>query len=104
MTPCHFPPSERGKWQGVMMSVFGLSSIIGPTLGGWITDNWGWRWTFYVNMPVGAIALLFGLAFLPSVSRHQQHKIDYTGAALLVAAAVPMLLAFSWAARSMTGA
>jgi EmrB/QacA subfamily drug resistance transporter len=92
-----FPPAERGKWQGVMMSVFGLSSIVGPTAGGWITDNWGWRWTFYVNMPVGAVALVFALLFLPTVSRRQQHRIDYLGAALLAAAAVPMLLAFSWA-------
>ena len=46
-----FSPAERGKWQGVMMAVFGFSSIVGPTLGGWITDNWGWRWVFYVNMP-----------------------------------------------------
>src|SRR5690606_29122558 len=53
-----FPPSERGKWQGLMGAVFGLASIIGPTLGGWITDNWGWPWVFYVNMPIGAVALL----------------------------------------------
>ena len=92
-----FPPAERGKWQGAMMAVFGLSSIVGPTLGGWITDNWGWRWVFYVNMPVGAVALVVGLLALPSFSRHSQHRIDYLGAAVLVAAAVPMLLAFSWA-------
>jgi EmrB/QacA subfamily drug resistance transporter len=91
-----FPPAERGKWQGVMMSVFGLSSIVGPTLGGWITDNWGWRWTFYVNMPVGLLAFLAGMFFLPSVGRRQRHQVDYAGAALLVAAAVPMLLAFTW--------
>src|SRR5712692_9324909 len=46
-----FPPSERGKWQGLMTAVFGLATIVGPTAGGWITDNWGWRWVFYVNMP-----------------------------------------------------
>ena len=92
-----FPPVERGKWQGIMMAVFGLSAIVGPTLGGWITDNWGWRWVFYVNMPVGAAALLVGALVLPSVSRRSQHQIDYIGAAVLAAAAVPMLLAFSWA-------
>jgi MFS family permease len=46
-----FPSAERGKWQGLIFAAFGLTTIIGPTLGGWITDNWGWRWVFYVNMP-----------------------------------------------------
>jgi len=92
-----FPPAERGKWQGVMMSVFGLSSIVGPTAGGWITDTWGWRWTFYVNLPVGAVALLVAGLALPGHSWQRQHQIDYLGAATLVAAAVPLLLAFSWA-------
>jgi len=92
-----FPPAERGKWQGLMMAVFGLASIVGPVMGGWITDNWGWRWCFYVNMPVGALALLTAGIALPRVSRHQQHQIDYWGATTLVAGAVPLLLAFSWA-------
>src|SRR6266571_4971025 len=48
-----FPPAERGKWQGLITSVFGLATILGPILGGTITDNWGWRWVFYVNMPIG---------------------------------------------------
>src|SRR5690606_8850883 len=91
-----FPPAERGKWQGLMMSVFGVSTIVGPTLGGWLTDNWSWRWVFYVNMPVGVPALLAALA-LPGHSRHHERRIDYLGAATLVAGAVPLLLAFSWA-------
>ncbi|OLE20872.1 MAG: hypothetical protein AUG49_23365 [Catenulispora sp. 13_1_20CM_3_70_7] len=56
-----FPPAERGKWQGLLMAVFGLSSIVGPTAGGWITDNWGWRWVFYVSMPAGAITDIFAV-------------------------------------------
>ncbi len=92
-----FPPSERGKWQGLIVAVFGLSSIIGPTLGGWITDNWGWRWVFYVNMPVGAIAILTAGFVLPKALRRVQHKIDYLGAITLVAGAIPLLLGFSWA-------
>lgn len=92
-----FPPAERGKWQGLFVAVFGLSSIIGPTLGGWITDHWGWRWVFYVNMPVGAIAILTAGFVLPKAVRRLQHKIDYLGAISLVAGAVPLLLAFSWA-------
>ena len=92
-----FPPAERGKWQGLMMAVFGLSSIVGPTAGGWITDNWGWRWTFYVNMPVGAVALLVAILVLPSGGARRKHTIDYLGSLTLIAGAVPLLLAFSWA-------
>jgi len=92
-----FPPAERGKWQGMMVAVFGFASIVGPVAGGWITDNWGWRWVFYVNMPVGALALVTAGLTIPSQGYRRQHQIDYLGAAVLVAAAVPMLLAFSWA-------
>jgi multidrug resistance protein len=92
-----FPPSERGKWQGLIMAAGGVAAIVGPISGGWITDNLGWRWVFYVNMPVGVLAILtVGLA-LPGRSDYRQRQIDYSGAALLVAAAVPLLLAFSWA-------
>src|SRR5690606_9328426 len=91
-----FPPSERGKWQGLMGAVFGLASIIGPTLGGWITDNWGWPWVFYVNMPIGAVALLTAGLAIPATTRRRQHRIDYVGATLLVLGTVPLLLAFTW--------
>ncbi|HXZ04813.1 MAG TPA: MDR family MFS transporter [Ktedonobacteraceae bacterium] len=92
-----FPPAERGKWQGLIVAVFGLASIVGPTLGGWITDNWGWRWVFYVNMPVGIIAILTAGFVMPKLVTHRQHIIDYLGVVTLVAGAVPLLLAFSWA-------
>jgi EmrB/QacA subfamily drug resistance transporter len=92
-----FPPAERGKWQGLITAVFGLATIIGPILGGAITDNWGWRWVFYVNMPVGAIAILTAGLVLPKASRRVQHTIDYAGTGALIAFAVPLLLAFSWA-------
>ena len=92
-----FPPSERGKWQGLITSVFGLATILGPILGGTITDNWGWRWVFYVNMPIGVIAILTAGLVLPGALRRVQHTIDYSGAAALIAFAVPLLLAFSWA-------
>jgi EmrB/QacA subfamily drug resistance transporter len=91
------PPAERGKWQGLLVAIFGLSSIIGPTAGGWITDTWGWRWTFYVNMPVGAVALLVAVLVLPVAGQRRQHTIDYLGAATLVAGSVALLLGFSWA-------
>ena len=92
-----FPPAERGKWQGLFTAVFGLAAIVGPAMGGWITDNWGWRWVFYVNLPVGIVAVVVAGLALPRHSRHREHSIDYAGAGALVAAAVPMLLAFSWA-------
>jgi EmrB/QacA subfamily drug resistance transporter len=92
-----FPPAERGKWQGLIIAVFGLTTIIGPILGGWITDNWGWRWVFYVNMPLGAIAILTAGFVLPRTVRRMRHTIDYLGAIILVVGAVALLLAFSWA-------
>src|SRR6266576_5337816 len=92
-----FPPSERGKWQGLFVAVFGLASLVGPPLGGWITDNWGWRWVFYVNMPVGVIAILTAGFVMPKLVIHRQHIIDYLGVVTLVAGTVPLLLAFSWA-------
>src|SRR5579859_4814675 len=92
-----FSPAERGKWQGLFVAVFGLSSIVGPTLGGWITDNWGWRWVFYVNMPVGIIAILTAGFVLPKLVNKRKHIIDYLGAVTMVAGTVPLLLAFSWA-------
>ncbi|HET7896136.1 MAG TPA: MFS transporter, partial [Flavisolibacter sp.] len=53
-----FPPAERGKYQGMIGGVFGLSSVAGPLLGGWITDHTSWRWVFYVNLPLGIVAIL----------------------------------------------
>src|SRR3989441_3946676 len=80
-----FTPRERGKWQGVTGGVWGISAIIGPTLGGWITQNASWRWVFYVNLPIG-IAALFVLIFLmPTLrGRAKDVSIDYVGATLLV--------------------
>ncbi|HWZ20296.1 MAG TPA: MDR family MFS transporter, partial [Ktedonobacteraceae bacterium] len=92
-----FSPAERGKWQGLIVAVFGLASIVGPTLGGWITDNWGWRWVFYVNMPVGVLAILTAGIVLPKIVIRRQHIIDYLGVVTLIAWTVPLLLAFSWA-------
>jgi EmrB/QacA subfamily drug resistance transporter len=92
-----FPPAQRARWAGVLMSVFAVATIIGPLLGGWITDNVGWRWVFYVNLPIGALALTFAAFALPGHVSLHRHRIDYSGAALLVAAAVPLLLGFSWA-------
>jgi EmrB/QacA subfamily drug resistance transporter len=93
-----FPPAERGKYAGLFTAVFGMASVVGPSVGGFITDNLSWRWVFYVNIPFGLVALLV-LAWGMPWGRPQgrQQEIDYWGVAALVLAVVPMLLAFVWA-------
>ena len=91
-----FPPEQRAKMQGLFGGVFGLSSILGPTLGGFLTDNWGWRWVFYVNIPVGVIAVILIASFLPYVKTQASLRdIDYWGALTLAGGLVPILLALS---------
>ncbi|MBA2286325.1 MAG: DHA2 family efflux MFS transporter permease subunit [Ktedonobacteraceae bacterium] len=91
-----FTPRERGKWQGLTGAVWGLSAIIGPTAGGWITQNSSWRWIFYVNVPIGIIALIFLIFLMPMLrSKNKKVSIDYIGAALLVLGTVPLLLGFT---------
>ncbi|HET9979917.1 MAG TPA: MDR family MFS transporter [Ktedonobacterales bacterium] len=92
-----FPPAERGKWQGVTVSVWGIASILGPPVGGWITDAWGWRWIFYVNMPVGAVAFAITAFTLQRQVTRQKHRVDYVGVLTLAGTTTPLLLAFSWA-------
>src|SRR6266568_4286037 len=92
-----FPPAERGRIQGVFSGIFGLASIVGPFLGGYLTDNLSWRWVFYVNLPVGLIALgvlWFSFPNIRPVLR--ERRIDFLGAGALVAGVVPLLLALSW--------
>jgi len=91
------PPRERGRYQGYFGAVFGVASVAGPLLGGWFTDGPGWRWIFYVNLPVGIAALVItSLALkLPTVRR--EHTIDYLGAALIVAGVSSLLLYLNWA-------
>jgi len=91
-----FPPSQRARLAGLFGAVFGLSSIVGPTAGGYITDSWGWRWVFYVNLPVGLIAVLLVLVTMPYVrSSASIRDIDFPGAAALVAGLVPLMVALS---------
>jgi EmrB/QacA subfamily drug resistance transporter len=91
-----FPPSQRARLQGVFGAVFGLSSIIGPTTGGFITDHFSWRWVFYVNVPVGVAAFLVVLAGLPYVrSKASWRDIDFWGAISLAGGVVPLLIALS---------
>jgi EmrB/QacA subfamily drug resistance transporter len=91
-----FPPEQRGRLQGLFGAVFGLSSVVGPTAGGWITDHWGWRWVFEVNIPVGILAVSVVLAGLPYVrSKASWRDIDFQGAIALAAGVVPLLIALS---------
>lgn len=87
-----FPPRERGRYQGWTGAVFGVSSVIGPLVGGLITDGPGWRWVFLVNLPVAAVAFELVRRYLPRAPRRPGQGIDVAGTALLVATVLPALL------------
>src|SRR3984893_13666297 len=91
-----FPPEQRAKMSGVFGAVFGLSSVIGPSLGGLLTDGPGWRWVFYVNIPLGVVATILVATQLPRVSSQAKLRdIDFVGTALLLAGLTPLLLSLS---------
>ena len=88
-----YTPVERGKYLGFFGATFGLSSVIGPFLGGLITDTVGWHWIFFVNVPVAAVSLVVCWVLLPTVRRPEQApSIDYLGAAVFAAAIAPFLI------------
>jgi EmrB/QacA subfamily drug resistance transporter len=101
-----FPPRERGKFAGLFGGVFGLASAVGPLLGGYFTDHGtvsiaghiveGWRWVFYLNLPVGLVALFMVISKMPKLSHAAKGSIDYLGAVLIAAACVPLLLALTF--------
>jgi EmrB/QacA subfamily drug resistance transporter len=93
-----FAPADRGRYQGLFGAVFGISSVIGPLLGGFLTDNISWRWVFYVNLPVGLIALAFIASKMPTLASGLKPKVDYVGAVLIVVFSVPLLLALTFGA------
>src|SRR4051794_12491667 len=90
-------PAERGRWQGLFGAVFGIASVIGPTVGGFITDNIGWQWVFYVNVPIGLIAVPMVALTFPNMGQHRSGRraIDWLGAVALMVAVTPLLLALS---------
>lgn len=92
-----FPPAERGKYQGLVTAVFGVSSVIGPTLGGFITDNLSWHWIFYVNLPLGIPIIFLLIRYFPNTHQgSRQRRIDYLGMILLILTVVPLLIGLSW--------
>lgn len=105
-----FPPRERAKFAGMFGAVFGVASILGPVIGGFFTDLGathvagveiaGWRWVFYVNLPVSALALFMILFKMPALSVRRPGKIDFVGAALIILGVVPLLLALTWGGRN----
>ncbi|HJW21197.1 MAG TPA: MDR family MFS transporter [Candidatus Limnocylindrales bacterium] len=91
-----FTPAERGKYQGLFGAVFGVSFLLGPFIGGWLTDNISWHWIFYVNLPIGLIALVVIERLLPNVKGHfAQVRVDWAGVVTLILGLVPILIGFT---------
>ena len=91
------PPRERGRYQGYFAAVFGTSSVLGPVLGGFFADGPGWQWIFFINVPIGLVALGITSAALKMPHVRREHSIDYLGAALVVGSVSSFLLYTAWA-------
>ncbi|MGQ9825014.1 MAG: MDR family MFS transporter [Desulfotomaculales bacterium] len=97
-----FPPAQRGRWQGIMMSLFALATLFGPTLGGWITDHLSWRWVFYVSAPFGLVALGLLAYTLPPYRNPEKPRLNYGSPLLLTIALLGLLLALTFAQQDLS--
>lgn len=105
-----FEARERGRWQGMFGAVFGIASVVGPLLGGWLTDGQhllgaitDWRWTFFINVPIAAVAFTLIAVFTPSLRHEKKPKIDYIGAGLLAIVLATIVLAVDNTATTFAG-
>ncbi len=89
-------PRERGQYMGYMMAAMMIAMIAGPLVGGYITQNWSWRWIFYINMPIGGAAMIYLWATLHLPRKRVEHKIDYLGAAVIAIFSTAIILLTSW--------
>ncbi len=103
-------PRQRGRYQGLFGAVFAVATVIGPLIGGTLTTNLSWRWIFYINLPIGVLALVVLALTFPSVATRVQHRIDYLGAGLLALSLASLVLLLSlggttypWASTQVVG-
>ncbi|WP_084965805.1 MFS transporter [Thermoactinospora rubra] len=94
------PVRERGRYQGLFGGVFAVSSVVGPLLGGLFVDHVSWRWVFYINLPIGVVALLVIVYALPSKPERTRHRIDYAGVVLLGGATFCLVLVTTWGGQT----
>ncbi len=94
-----FPPRQRGKWQSMLTGMYGVASVFGPALGGYIVDYMKWQWVFWVFIPIGFMAFALIWALFPKTEKKADQSIDYLGSAMLVAILIPLMLVFSWAGQ-----
>ena len=87
-----YSAKERGRYQGLFGAVFGLASLVGPALGGWLTDTFSWHLIFYVNLPIGLISIAIILLELPTIKGRANQKIDFLGALVFAAGIIPVLI------------